>query len=76
LFIIDKVEMDWRLFLLSKCVRSFNLNQKKKKGQGEGEGKRAKHWGDGRDRVIGSPQHEAGELRLLLSSFCGGRNAS
>lgn len=31
LLIIDDVEMDWRLFLLSKRVRSFNLNQKKKK---------------------------------------------
>lgn len=32
LLIIDDVEMDWGLFLLSKRVRSFNLNQKKKKG--------------------------------------------
>lgn len=31
LLIIDDVEMDWGLFLLSKRVRSFHLNQKKKK---------------------------------------------
>lgn len=40
--------MDWGLFLLSKCVRSFNLNQKKKK-----KAKGQVMEDDGRDRVIG-----------------------
>jgi len=46
LLIIDDVEMDWRLFLLSKRVRSFNLNQKKKKKKKERERKKneAKGW--------------------------------
>lgn len=35
LLIIDDVEMDWGLFLLSKRVRSFNLNQKKKRSERE-----------------------------------------
>lgn len=45
LLIIDKVEMDWRLFLLPRQVRSFNLRpkrEKKKRGEREKEG--AKSW--------------------------------
>lgn len=73
MLIIDKVETDWRLFLLSKHVRSFNLHPKRKIG-GEGEGKRrSKELDDARDGVIGWAQSEAGEMWLLPRSSCGGR---
>lgn len=66
MLLIDKVEMDWGLFLLSEHVRSFNLHpkreEKRKKKKREREREEEGAQDDGRDRIIGWAHSEAGEL--------------